>query len=229
MHPGPRVAKALNCEAASPPCGSCRRCRLIERGLHPGSRGHLGAAAHRVLRVEDVEAIQAEAALLPTDTERKGVRDREAELLTQPPLGCSRPWKSAAEAVQVLTTSDPEACCRRWCLAWQVRLRPLGRERLADYLMSERGVASEHAARREPRRRVCRPRTRAGARRRPGRTAAAAGRSLGSFDGRAGRAPTQSTNVGRARERRTKSAFLCGSGSAGGGTCCSSNEDWRDV
>jgi DNA polymerase-3 subunit delta' len=142
------LAKALNCEAASPPCGSCRRCRLIERGLHPEVVVISVQPPHRVLRVEDVEAIQAEAALLPTDTERKVFVIREAELLH--PDAAARLLKTLEEpppsVVQVLTTSDPEAMLPTLVSrCQQVRLRPLGRERLADYLMSERGVASEHA------------------------------------------------------------------------------------
>jgi len=160
-----RLAQALNCErlgpganptsgtasdapTAEPPCGSCRRCRLIASGSHPEVRVVGVEPPHRVIRVADVESIQADAALRPADVFRKVYVLEQAELLH--PDAANRLLKTIEEpppsVLMVLTTVDPEATLETIVSRCQhLRLRPLQRDRLAAHLVDTLGLASERA------------------------------------------------------------------------------------
>lgn len=160
-----RLAQALNCErfgpaavppplfsgdepAGEPPCGSCRHCRLIESGSHPEVRVVSVQAPHRVIRVADVESIQADASLRAADVFRKVYVLEQAELLH--PDAANRLLKTIEEppssVIMVLTTVDPEATMETIVSRCQhVRLRPLQRDRLADHLVGAAGLAPERA------------------------------------------------------------------------------------
>ena len=155
-------ARALNCEtagpgagpslsgvgdAAEPPCGACRRCRLIAEGKHPEVRVVGVQPPHKVIRVADVESIQADAALRPADAFRKVYVIEGAELLHLD--AANRMLKTIEEpppsVVIVLTTVDPEATLETIVSRCQhVRLRPLPADRLA-HEMCTRGLAPERA------------------------------------------------------------------------------------
>ncbi|MCC7368354.1 MAG: DNA polymerase III subunit [Chloroflexi bacterium] len=160
-----RLAQALNCErlgpgvehgplfadeaaAGDPPCGACRRCRLIESGGHPEVRVVGVQAPHRVIRVADVESIQADASLRAADVYRKVYILEQAELLH--PDAANRLLKTIEEpppsVVMVLTTVDPEATLETIVSRCQhLRLKPLERERLTGYLAQQSNVEPERA------------------------------------------------------------------------------------
>jgi DNA polymerase III subunit delta' len=160
-----RLAQALNCERfgpaveaspkfagetpeGEPPCGNCRRCRLIEAGSHPEVRVVGVQAPHRVIRVADVESIQADAALRAADVFRKVYVLEQAELLH--PDAANRLLKTIEEppssVIMVLTTVDPEATLETIVSRCEhLRLRPLQRDRLADHLIGAAGLAPERA------------------------------------------------------------------------------------
>ena len=160
-----RLAQALNCERfgpavlpspmfasdaaeGEPPCGLCRRCRLIEAGSHPEVRVVGVQAPHRVIRVADVESIQADAALRAADVFRKVYVLEQAELLH--PDAANRLLKTIEEppssVIMVLTTVDPEATLETIVSRCQhLRLRPLQRDRLADHLVGAAGLDPERA------------------------------------------------------------------------------------
>ena len=106
------------------------------------------AEGHRVIRVADVEAIQADAALRPADAFRKLYIVEQAELLH--PDAANRLLKTLEEppesVVMVLTTVDPEATLPTIVSRCQhVRLRPLARGALVDHLVESRGVEADRA------------------------------------------------------------------------------------
>ena len=156
------LARAVNCETAGPgagpalpdltaadepPCGVCRRCRLIAEGKHPEVRVVGVQAPHKVIRVADVESIQADAALRPADAYRKVYVIQQAELLHLD--AANRLLKTIEEpppsVMIVLTTVDPEATLETIVSRCQhVRLRPLPTDRLAHEL-GARGIAPEPA------------------------------------------------------------------------------------
>ena len=148
-------ARALNCErlaaGSSPkvdPCGKCRRCRLIGAGKHPEVRVVGVQPPHRLIRVADVESIQADAALKPADVQRKVYVIEQAELLNTD--AATRLLKTLEEpsgsVVFILTTTDPEATLPTIASrCQQLRLRPLSRAELAGYLVDALGLAPEQA------------------------------------------------------------------------------------
>jgi DNA polymerase-3 subunit delta' len=160
-----RLAQALNCERLGPaappslvldgdgvppepPCRACRHCRLIESGSHPEVRVVGVQPPHRVLRVADVESIQADASLRAADVFRKVYILEQAELLH--PDAANRLLKTIEEpppsVVMILTTVDPEATLETIVSRCQhLRLRPLPRQPLADHLASSLGLAPERA------------------------------------------------------------------------------------
>jgi DNA polymerase III subunit delta' len=166
------LARAVNCETAGPgarpmlpglgfddpaeesggdggpPCGACRRCRLIAEGKHPEVRVVGVEPPHKVIRVADVESIQADAALRPADAYRKVYVIDGAELLHVD--AANRLLKTIEEpppsVMLVLTTVDPEATLETIVSRCQhVRLHPLPPDRLAHEL-GRRGLSPERAA-----------------------------------------------------------------------------------
>jgi DNA polymerase-3 subunit delta' len=102
-----------------------------------------------VIRVADVESIQADAALRPADVFRKVYVLEQAELLH--PDAANRLLKTIEEppssVVMILTTVDPEATMETIVSRCQhLRLRPLKRDLLADHLVETLGLAPERAA-----------------------------------------------------------------------------------
>ena len=131
------------------PCGQCRRCRLIAAGGHPEVRTVSVQPPHRVIRVADVESIQADAALRASDVFRKVYILEQVELLH--PDAANRLLKTIEEpppsVVMLLTTVDPEATLATIVSRCQhVRLRPLEHERLAQRLVEGSGLEPERAA-----------------------------------------------------------------------------------
>jgi DNA polymerase-3 subunit delta' len=131
-----------------PPCGACRRCRLIAADAHPEVRVVGVQPPHRLIRVADVESIQADAALRAADVYRKVYVLEQAELLH--PDAANRLLKTIEEpppsVVLILTTVDPEATLETIVSRCQhLRLRPLPRGRLARHLVDMAGLSSGSA------------------------------------------------------------------------------------
>ena len=59
------LAQALNCAQPDPPCGRCPSCLKIARGTHPDVRLVEGEGAGGSLKIDQVRALQREAALAP--------------------------------------------------------------------------------------------------------------------------------------------------------------------
>jgi DNA polymerase-3 subunit delta' len=64
-------ARALLCAGESRPCGDCRPCQLVARGVHPDVRTVRGEGAKKAILVEQVRELRREAGLTPVEGRRR--------------------------------------------------------------------------------------------------------------------------------------------------------------
>ncbi len=65
------LAAACLCKEAEPPCGTCRSCRKVEKGVHPDVRWVEKAADKTQLTVEQIRSVRSEAYVRPNEAPRK--------------------------------------------------------------------------------------------------------------------------------------------------------------
>lgn len=67
------LAQALNCRQPDAPCGQCLSCQKIAKGIHPDVRLILGEGAGASIKIEQIRALQREAALAPYEGRQRVV------------------------------------------------------------------------------------------------------------------------------------------------------------
>ena len=82
-----RLAAALLCAAAEPPCGQCRDCRKVLAGTHPDvirvGREKRDGDLRREILVGQIRQMTADAALAPNEAERKVYIIDQADRMNQ--------------------------------------------------------------------------------------------------------------------------------------------------
>lgn len=158
-------AQALNCTGDPRPCGTCRPCRLAgddsyadlrvvhrgqsnANGWHSRSVGGATAATSRSIGIEQIRALQHDAALTPYEGRWKTYVVPEAQFLTVEAANCLLKTleEPPSHVVLILTVDDLEALlptivsrCRL------LRLAPVPTEELEAALVAQRHVEPDQA------------------------------------------------------------------------------------
>jgi DNA polymerase-3 subunit delta' len=149
------IARALNCEmpdVADRPCGTCRSCRMIERGVHPDVRLVRRAPERKLISLrpsptagpqrdyaDNVEFIQSDAQLRPAMGRRKVYIILNAEELA--PEAADRLLKTVEEPpafVHFLLTAAERGAVQPTIASrcQEIRLHPATRRELVEALVA---------------------------------------------------------------------------------------------
>ncbi len=141
-----RLAQAINCLDPDPPCGVCRPCDLIGRGLH--SDVQIVAADGRSIKIDAVRDLQRDVILRPLEARSRIaiIQDAQAatghaadallKLLEEPP-----PTTRLLLTAEAASGLPPTIASR--CQA--IPLRPVPAERIAAALREQLDLAPEQA------------------------------------------------------------------------------------
>ncbi len=142
-----QLAKALNCQEADRPCGRCRSCRKIDKGIHPDVQAIYLEEGSKNIGIDAVRKLQEGVALKPAEGYAKVYIFRDAERLSEPAANAllktlEEPPRSV---VLVLTTADasmllPTIVSR----CQQLELRPVATAEI-EQALGERAVPPEQA------------------------------------------------------------------------------------
>lgn len=141
-------AKALNCLEPGCPCGRCRSCQKIDKGIHPDIQAIDLEEGSKSISIDAIRRLQEGVALRPAEGRTKVYILREAERLSE--AAANALLKTLEEpppsVVLVLTTLDanmllPTLVSR----CQQVEVRPVPRTELEDTLVQTRGVPPDQA------------------------------------------------------------------------------------
>ncbi|MHB1414488.1 MAG: DNA polymerase III subunit delta' [Chloroflexota bacterium] len=158
-----RLAQALNCDSTSPPCGQCRSCRRIERGLHVDTRiiqleADNGAAegeekgrargGEKNIGIGQVRALQREVALAPQEGRWRTYVILNAENLS---LDAGNSLLKVLEeppphVVLILTATDANMLLPTIVSRCQtVKLQPVAAPAIAEHLRERHKLDAERA------------------------------------------------------------------------------------
>lgn len=101
------LAMALNCRNADPPCGQCRFCTLIKRGVHPDVTITEAEQVGGTLKIDQIRELQRNLSLRPYEAQYKVAilrRFHEANPATQNAL--LKTLEEPPQSVVLILTSD---------------------------------------------------------------------------------------------------------------------------
>jgi DNA polymerase-3 subunit delta' len=147
------LAAAINCTAGgAKPCGQCRSCQLIARGVHPDVRvvqADGGESSREgVLKIDQIRELQRAAALAPIESPFRVFVLREIERANLPAANALLKTleEPPAQVVLLLTSARPHALLPTIVSRCQVlALRPLPLAKIAHALVDRWGASPEDA------------------------------------------------------------------------------------
>ncbi len=141
------LAQALNCPQPDPPCGQCPACLRIARRVHADVRVVEGSGSGGSIKIDQIRALQREAALAPYEGHYRVLILRRSDLMTLEAANSLLKTleEPPAHVVLILTAVDAEALpativsrCQR------LDLRPIPLEQVRAALR-EQAVPAEDA------------------------------------------------------------------------------------
>ncbi len=151
------VARAVNCVGDAPPCGDCRQCDRVTRGLHADvytvALQPMASDETRLrtsISIEQVRDAQETAVLKPYEGKRRVFIFENAELLSEPAANALlKTLEEPPEQVTLVLLATaaellPQTIVSRCTL---LKLRPLGHATVEEALRDAHGAAPELAAR----------------------------------------------------------------------------------
>lgn len=146
------LAAALICTGAEKPCGQCRACRLVQRGVHPDVRLVAASDSERgregVLKIDQIRELQREASLAPIEAPRKIFILRELERANLPAANALLKTleEPPAQVTLLLTSARPHALLPTIISRCQVlNLRTLPRQQVSEALATHWQAPTEQA------------------------------------------------------------------------------------
>jgi DNA polymerase-3 subunit delta' len=141
------LAQALNCTAADPPCGRCASCLKLEKGTHPDVRLVEGEGTSGSIKIDQIRALQREAALTPYEGRYRVFVLRRMDLATIEAANSLLKTleEPPSHVVLVMTVVDAEALPATVvsrCQRMDLRLVP---GQVVQAALRERGLSSTQA------------------------------------------------------------------------------------
>jgi DNA polymerase-3 subunit delta' len=141
-------ARALQCPAAQPPCGTCLTCRKISHGNHQDVLTVLPAPGKRLLGIEAVRDLQREASRPPVEARWRIFIIPNAEAMTLESANCLLKTleEPATHTVLLLTAADTQTLLPTVVSRCQhIPLHPVSATLIRQALVAQ-GLAADQAA-----------------------------------------------------------------------------------
>jgi len=142
-------ARAMNCTASAPPCGSCRACTLTAREMHPDLHVIRPETPGEKLKIETIRDLQRDLTLRPFEGRFRVALIVEAQEMTPPAADALLKTleEPPASTRLLLTANAADALLPTIVSRCQViPLRCVPTDRIAEALTSGRHIPAEHAA-----------------------------------------------------------------------------------
>lgn len=142
------LAQAVNCQGADPPCKECRSCQHIASGNHPDVQVISTLPDKKLISIEQVKAMQADANLTPFEGRYKVFIYQDAEKLSQD--ASNRLLKTLEEPpsyviIMLLTSNENDMLPTVVSRCQRIDIPAMPVKTIEDYLLANLGVPPQRA------------------------------------------------------------------------------------